>query len=384
MAWNEPGGGNRDPWRDKGGSQGPPELDEVVRKLQDKLGGLFGGGKTPRGGDGGGASRPGGGPSSVGLGLIGGIAFLVWVASGIYIVEPAERGVELRFGSFTQVTQPGPHWHLPYPIETVRSVNVDQISSFRHKAQMLTSDENIVDIEFTVQSRIQDPADYLFQDREPEKTLRDVTETVVRETIGKSRLDFILTEGRSSVQDSIKTGIQELLLQYRTGLEVTSVNMQPAKPPDQVKSAFDDAIKAREDKERIENQAEAYANEVVPNARGAAARRVEDAKGYQARVTAQAEGEASRFLSVMREYEKAPEVTRERLYLDAMQTVLESTGKVMLDAEGANNLMYLPLDRLMDRTNSGFSRSQQAPEGADQSQAPPEPVRDTQRGRRGR
>ncbi len=383
MAWNEPGGGNRDPWRDKGGSQGPPELDEVVRKLQEKLGGLFGGGKKPRG-EGGAPPSSGGGPSSVGLGLIAGIAFLVWLASGIYIVEPAERGVELRFGSFTQVTQPGPHWHLPFPIEEVKEVNVDQISSFRHKAQMLTSDENIVDIELTVQSRIQDAADYLFQDREPEKTLRDVTETLVRETIGKSRLDFILTEGRSSVQDSIRTGIQGLLNEYRTGLEVTSVNMQPAKPPEQVKSAFDDAIKAREDKERIENQAEAYANEVVPNARGAGARRVEDAKGYEARVIAKAEGEASRFLAVMREYAKAPEVTRERLYLDTLQSVLESTSKVMLDAEGSNNLMYLPLDRLMDRKSFGFPQSMQAPEGPGQSQAQQEPVRESQRGRRSR
>ena len=218
-----------------------------------------------------------------------------------YTVEPAERGVVMRFGAFKDITQPGPHFLVPF-IDQVMKVNVDQITSFSHKAQMLTKDENIVDIELTVQSRIQDAADYLFQDQNPEKTIRDATETAVRETIGKSKLDFILTEGRSSIADTIKTRAQELINLYRSGLEVTSVNTQPAKPPEQVKSAFDDAIKAREDKVRQENQAQAYANEVVPKARGAGARRVEAAKAYRDKVIAESEGEISRFLAVLTEY----------------------------------------------------------------------------------
>jgi membrane protease subunit HflK len=378
MAWNEPGGGNKDPWSGRGGDQGPPELDEVVRKLQEKLGGLFGGGKRPRRG-GGTPGRPG----FLGVGLIAGLIFVIWMLSGFYIVQPAERGVELRFGAYQEVTQPGLHWHLPYPVEDVLKVNVDEISSFRHKAQMLTRDENIVDVELTVQSRVQDPADFLFQDQEPIKTMKDATETSVRETIGKSKLDFILTEGRSSIQDAIQDAIQGLLNEYRTGLEITSVNMQPAKPPDQVKSAFDDAIKAREDKERLENEAEAYANEVVPKARGAAARRVADANAYRERVISEARGETSRFLSVLGEYEKAPEVTRQRLYLDAVEAVLGSTGKVMLDTEGGNNLVYLPLDRLLqsDRKPTKTSSDYRVPELTPSRQTS-SPEREVNRGRR--
>lgn len=253
----------------------------------------------------------------------------------------------MRFGAFKDITQPGPHLLVPF-IDQVMKVNVDQITSFSHKAQMLTKDENIVDIELTVQSRIQDAADYLFQDQNPEKTIRDATETAVRETIGKSRLDFILTEGRGSIADSIKTRAQELINLYRSGLEVTSVNTQPAKPPEQVKSASDDAIKAREDKARLENQAQAYANEVVPKARGAGARQVEAAKAYRDKVIAESEGETSRFLAVLTEYEKAPEVTRQRLYLAAVEEVLGRTNKVILDVQEGNSLMYLPIDKLIE------------------------------------
>ncbi len=351
MAWNEPGGNDKDPWSGRGGEQGPPDLDEVVKKMQERLGGLFGG----KGGDG-----DSGGPASIGPsgGNIKGIAAIVAVVlvivlavKSFYTVDPAERGVILRFGAYKEVTQPGPHFLIPF-VDQVVKVNVDQISSFRHKAQMLTSDENIVDIELTVQSRIQDAADYLFQDQNPEKTMRDATETAVRETIGKSKLDFILTEGRSSIAAQIKSRAQELINSYRSGLEVTSVNMQPAKPPEQVKSAFDDAIKAREDKARLENQAEAYANEVIPKARGGAARQVEDAKAYRDRVIAEAEGQTSRFLAVLAEYEKAPQVTRERLYLETVERMLENTNKVLLDVKEGNSLMYLPLDKLMQPQGS--------------------------------
>lgn len=352
MAWNEPGGDNKDPWSGKGGDQGPPDLDEVVKKMQEKLGGLFGGRKGPRG-VGPGGSIPSPGPAGMkGIAIVvGALLILLLGIKSFYTVEPAERGVVMRFGAFNSITGPGPHFLVPF-IDQVMKVNVDQITSFSHKAQMLTKDENIVDIELTVQSRIQDAADYLFQDQNPEKTLRDATETAVRETIGKSKLDFILTEGRGSIADSIKSRAQELINIYRSGLEVTSVNTQPAKPPEAVKSAFDDAIKAREDKARLENQAQAYANEVVPKARGAGARRVEAAKAYRDKVIAESEGETSRFLAVLTEFEKAPEVTRQRLYLDAVEEVLGRTNKVILDVKEGNSLMYLPIDKLIEGTQN--------------------------------
>jgi len=379
MAWNEPGGGNKDPWSGKGGDQGPPDLDEVVRKLQERLGGLFGGKKqAPPDQPGGGGGSPGlpGGLSSRSLGIAAAILFVVWLASGIYIIEPAERGVIMRFGSYVGMTEPGPHWHIPFPIERVETVNVDEISTFTHNAAMLTKDENIVDVELTVQSRIQDAADYLFQDQAPQKTLRDVTETVVRKTIGESKLDFILTEGRSAIASTIQERVQRLINQYKTGLEVTSINMQPAKPPDQVKEAFDDAIKAREDKERLENKAEAYANEIVPQARGEAARIEADAKAYRDKVIASAEGESSRFLAILAEYQKAPDVTRERLYLETMEQVLGENNKVLLDVPQGNSLMYLPLDQLMkQRTSKSDTSAQEVPA----SRMTQEPVARTER-----
>lgn len=390
MAWNEPGGDNKDPWSGKGRDQGPPDLDEVVKKMQEKLGGLFGGsGGSGSGskGNGGDSGSPLSGPGAGNLKRVGIILLVVvLVLLGIksfYTVEPAERGVVLRFGAYNEVTQPGPHFLVPL-IDEVVKVNVDQISSFRNKATMLTRDENIVDVELTVQSKIQDAADYLFQDQDPEKTLRDVTETAVRETIGKSDLDFILTEGRSSIANDIMQRAQELVNAYRSGLLITSVNMQPAKPPEQVKAAFDDAIKAREDKARQENQAEAYANEVVPRARGGAARQVEAAKAYRDKVIAEAEGETSRFLAVLTEYEKAPEVTRERLYLDTMEYVLSRTGKVIIDAKGGNSLMYLPLDKLMERPSDvTTARSQTTLPERPQKRADRErPTRDVNRSRR--
>jgi membrane protease subunit HflK len=377
MAWNEPGGGNKDPWSGKGGDQGPPDLDEVIKKLQEKLGGIFGGGKSSKGG-----SSGIHGPGSAGIGLIAGLIALVWLASGIYIIEPAERGVVLRFGAYAETTDPGPHWHIPFPVEEVVKVNVDQISSFNHKATMLTQDENIVDVELTVQSRIQDAADYLFQDQNPEKTIRDAIETAVREIIGKSKLDFILTEGRSAIAESIKTTAQGLIDSYKTGMEITSVNTQPAKPPEQVKSAFDDAIKAREDKERLENMAQAYANEVIPQARGEAARQVADAKAYKDRVIAEAEGQSSRFVAVLKEYQLAPQVTRERLYIDAVETVLSQSSKVLLDTAGGNSLMYLPLDKLIQQGGTTPSSSLPVTTSGTANQIPKRPEqRENSRGR---
>ncbi|NEX15414.1 MAG: FtsH protease activity modulator HflK [Halochromatium sp.] len=350
MAWNEPGGGNRDPWGSNqggpGNQGGPPDLDEIVRKLQERVSGLFGSqGSSSSGGGGGGPSAVDVSLKTIGI-IIAGL-FVVWLFTGIYIVAPAERGVVLRFGAYVKTTAPGPHWHIPWPIERVEIVNVDEISSFSHKAAMLTRDENIVDVELTVQSRIQDASNYLFQDQAPMKTLRDATETVVRKTIGGEKLDFILTEGRSAVAAMIQQGVQSLMDEYKTGLLVTSVNMQPAKPPEQVKDAFDDAIKAREDKERLENKAEAYSNEILPQARGEAARAIADAKAYRDRVIASAEGETSRFDAIRTQYEKAPEVTRERLYLETIESVLTGSNMVLIDVPQGNSLMYLPLDQIM-------------------------------------
>jgi len=375
MAWNEPGGGNRDPWSGKnGGDQGPPDLDEVVRKLQERLGGLFGGKKPsgggPSGGSGGGGfGLPGGGFSSRAIGIVAGILLVVWLASGIYIVEPAERGVVLRFGKYVDTTDPGPHWHIPFPVESVVTVNVDELSTFSHQAAMLTKDENIVDVELTVQSRIQDAADFLFQDQDLLNNLTDATETVVRKTIGGSKLDFVLTEGRGAIAITIQQRVQELMDKYKTGLLVTSINMQPAKPPEQVKEAFDDAIKAREDKERSENKAEAYSNQILPQARGEGARIVADAKAYRDKVIAESEGEASRFSAVLAEYLKAPEVTRQRLYLETMEQVLGESSKVMLDVkQGGNSLLYLPIDQMM-RQHPGAN----SPKASQPTIAPTEP-----------
>jgi len=352
MAWNEPGGsGGNDPWGGPGKNQGPPDLDEAMKKLQQRLSGLFGGG-------GGGSS--GGGGRAVGLALV--VLVAIWLLSGIYIIEPAERGVVTRFGAYVDTTMPGPHWHLPYPIEEVEVVNVDNIrtveigyrSGGRAKAGgsvpseslMLTQDENIVDVQFAIQYQIKDPKDYLFNVRNPDATLQQVAESAIREVIGKSKMDFVLTQGRSEISDRVEKLTQEVLDRYGAGLMVTSVNMQSAQPPREVKAAFDDAIKAREDEQRLKNEAEAYANDIIPKARGAAARMLEEASAYKERVVAQAEGEANRFMALLNEYKRAPEVTRERLYLESVEAVLSKSSKVMVDVENGNNLLYLPLDRL--------------------------------------
>jgi membrane protease subunit HflK len=393
MAWNEPGGGGKDPWGPQPGNQGgPPDLDEIVRNLQDRMKSLFGGDSDGSGGGPNGGLGGGFGGGSVGaraIGIILGVILVIWLATGIYIVDPAERGVVLRFGVYNRITQPGPHWHWPWPIEQAEIVNVDEISSFSHKASMLTQDENIVDVELTVQSRIEDAANYLFQDQNPEKTLRDATETVVRKTIGGSKLDFILTEGRSEVAAIIRERVQSLMREYKTGLLVTSVNMQPAKPPEQVKEAFDDAIKAREDKERSENKAEAYSNQILPQARGEAARVSADAKAYRDQVIAEAEGETSRFLAVLAEYRKAPEVTRQRLYIDTMQDVIGDSQKVLIDVPESNSLMYLPLEQMIKKASGEASSSNGGSSpGASNAGMPnsttPRPMRNVNRERRSR
>ncbi|HZA29335.1 MAG TPA: FtsH protease activity modulator HflK [Gammaproteobacteria bacterium] len=336
MVWNEPGGGRgKDPWEGRGGGE-PPDLDEVARKMKERFRGLFGGGQ----GNGG----------RFGLGILIALillALLIWEIT--YIIQPPERGVVLRFGAHVATLEPGLNFRLPRPIESVEVINVDQIRSFEHRGTMLTQDENIVDVELAVQYRIKDAQDYTFNVFRPDAALAQTHESATRTIIGKSKLDFVLTEGRAQISSEVKELTQQILDLYSAGVLITSVNMQPAKPPDEVKGAFDDAIKAREDEQRLINEAEAYQNEVTPRARGAAARITEDSHAYRSRVIVQAQGEANRFQQLLVEYEKAPEVMRRRLYLETMEAVLSSTPKVLVDAKGGNNLLYLPIDKLIER-----------------------------------
>jgi membrane protease subunit HflK len=353
VTWNMPGGNgekDRDPWgQRRRAASGPPDLDQIVRNIQRRLSNLFGGR---------------GGGSTFGIGLIAVIVLGLWLVSGFYVVQQGERGVVLRFGKYHAATMAGLHWHMPYPIERVEKVNVDKVSTIEigyrsdsrggrrkipREALMISGDENIIDIEFAVQYRIKDAAAYLFNVRDPEVTIGQATESAVREIVGKSTLDFALTEGRVSVSRDARKLLQEILDRYNTGIYIVTVETQKAQPPDQVKPAFDDAVKAREDEQRLKNEAEAYANDVVPRARGAAARLLQEADAYKASVIARAEGDARRFNQVYKAYAKAPAVTRERLYIEAMQQVLDSTTKIYIDQKGGNNLLYLPIDKLIGR-----------------------------------
>jgi len=360
MAWNQPGGnGGRDPWGTRGGGgQGPPDLDEALKKLQATLGRIFGGGKL----GGGGASFKGGGKT---VGLVAALAAIGWAIAGVYIVDPPEQAVVLRFGDYVRTEGPGPHW-VPFLVEGAEKVNVELVRSaeigFRRtgggqtsvpqEALMLTQDENIIDIKFTVQYRVKDAANYLFNVLDPDMTLRQATESAVREIVGKSAMDFVITEGRSAVAARAEELIQETLDRYGAGLHVTSVNMQAAQPPAEVQDAFSDAVKAREDEERLKNEARAYAADILPKARGEANAMRERALAYKQRVVAGAEGETDRFLKILREYQKAPDITRARLYLEAVESVMGNTSKVLVDLEGGNNIMYLPLDQLIKRSGA--------------------------------
>ena len=338
MAWNEPGGGNRDPWGGKGNDDGPPDLDEVARKLRERMSGLFGGGK-----------RGGGRPFPLRFVVL--LAVLAWVISGVYIVQPAERGVVLQLGKFHTLTLPGPHWYMR-GIDQVVLVDVDKLRTVSHRAKMLTKDENIVQVELAVQYQVKDAKEYVFQVRDPDYTLQEATESALREVIGNITMDDFLSGGRGKIVQQTKDLTQEMLDKYRTGLMLTSVNLQNPQPPQEVQDAFEDAIKAQEDEQRYKNQADAYAYDILPRARGDATRLREDANAYREQVVAKANGEASRFLSILSAYEKAPEVTRQRMYLDTMETVLSNTSKVVVQVKNGNNLLYLPLDKLLENRGS--------------------------------
>ncbi len=338
MAWNEPGKG-QDPWG--GGRQpgeGPPDLDEIWRKFRERFGGN--GSRGPGG-------PTGGGLGSTGIVLILLAAVTVWLFSGFYTVDSAERGVVLQFGKYHETTGPGLRWHVPYPIQKREIVNVDSVRSLNDRAQMLTEDENIVDVSIAAQYKISSAEDYLFKLRDQDDTLRQALRSAVREVVGKEGMDFLLTAGRDEVESRTRDLLQEMLDSYQSGMKVTEINLQDAQPPEPVQDAFADAIRAREDEQRAKNEAEAYANDILPKARGLAAREIAEAEAYRERVVAQAEGEATRFSLLLAEYEKAPQVTRKRLYLDTMESVLGSSSKILVDTEGSNQMLYLPLDQIL-------------------------------------
>jgi modulator of FtsH protease HflK len=351
--------GLNDPqWGRKKGNSGPPDLDQLWRNFNKKLNNLFkrkgNGGSGAGGGEAGGPKRYGGS-----IGLLIGLLLLLWIGSGFYIVNEGQRGIVLRFGKYVESTQAGLRWHLPYPIEIVEAVNVSQVrtveigyrnnvrSKVLKESLMLTDDENIIDIQFAVQYILKNPEEFLFTNREPENAVLQAAETAIREIIGKSKMDFVLYEGREQVAAKATELMQGILDRYKIGIAISKVTMQNAQPPEQVQAAFDDAVKAGQDRERQKNEGQAYANDVIPKAKGNAARLLEESEGYKQRVIASSEGEASRFKQVLVEYSKAPGVTRDRLYIDMMQQVLTNTSKIMVDQKGGNNLLYLPLDKLI-------------------------------------
>jgi modulator of FtsH protease HflK len=365
MAWNEPGP-NRDPWsQGPRRGNGPPDLDELLKRLKARFSGKGGGGGAP----GSGAGLPSGMMGLLALVLLG-----LWLASGFYVVDEQERAVVLRFGQHVGTSDPGLRWHIPWPVEREEVVNVTGVRSVRDQAVMLTRDENIIDVELTVQYRVMAIEDYVFNVADPDMTLRQAVKASLREVVGTSEMDFILTAGRQEVAIRTKQLLQDRLESYKTGLIVTEVNLQNAQPPQAVQSAFADAIKAREDQQRLKNEAEAYANDRLPRARGAAARLMEEAKGYREQVIARAEGDASRFTQLVREYRKAPKVTRERLYLDTMSQVLGANSKILVDVDSGSPVFYLPLDQLMKsapRSDSGATDLVTVPGVSGSRSAPP-------------
>ena len=352
--WGKRGGG--------GGQGGPPDLDEIWRNVNRRVNNLFSrksGGDSEDGG-----GRPGGGPSLPvgGAALLVILVLVVWLASGFYIVDEGRRGVVTRFGKYTETTLPGPRWHLPFPVESVDVVDFSQVKTIEvgyrntpknkveREAVMVTDDENIIDIQFAVQYNLKSAEDFVFNNRRPDQMVQYLAETAIREVVGRSKMDFALYEGREQIANQTKQLMQQMLDRYGTGVFVQTVTLQTVLPPDKVQAAFDDAVKAGQDRERLKNEGQAYANEVVPRARGMASRLLEEANGYESEVVQKAEGDASRFRSILTEYQKAPNVTRDRLYLDMMQSVLGSTSTVIVDQRnGSGSLLYLPLDRLMQQ-----------------------------------
>ncbi len=343
MAWNQPGGG-KDPW---GGGNTPPELDQALRELKEKFSGIFGGGGKGAGGDG----QPGGGGFAFFAGALLMIA-LVWSLFGIYQVDAKEKAVILRFGKYLETVGDGLHWNPPL-IDSRTIVRVTEERQYQVNEKMLTEDENIVELPLTVHYNIRDVKAFVLGVKEPELSLREATNSALRHVVGSSKLDDVVSTGREKLGDDVEARLQNYLDNYGTGIHIIKINIQEAKPPTEVKAAYDDVIKAREDQERLVNEAQAYANGIIPEARGRAQRVIEEATAYQSRVVAEAEGEAQRFEKLLGEYRKAPEVTRQRLYLEAVQKVMSSSTKVMVDVDGGNNMLYLPLDKMLSQQPAG-------------------------------
>ncbi len=399
MSLNDPnwGRGSRGPQGPGGGKEGPPDLDELWRNFNRRLNDLFGG----RGRRGGGGEEPPAPPSprqlGGGAGLLVALVVAVWLASGFYIVDAPSRGVVLTLGKFSEETGPGLRWRLPWPIQSHEIVNLSQVRTlevgYRNNVRakvlkeslMLTDDENIVDLQFAVQYLVTDARGNLFNVRRPDETAMQVAETAMREVIGKGRMDAILYESQVEFANRARDLMQQIHDRYQTGIEVSAVTIQNAQPPEQVQAAFDDAVKAGQDRERQKNEGQAYANDVIPRARGAASRLLQEAEGYKQRVIANAEGEASRFRQVLAEYSKAPAVTRERIYIETLQQILSSTNKILMDYRGSGNLLYLPLDKLMQQGGAAAPSESQASQRPAQTE-PPAPEagprsRETLRGR---
>lgn len=362
MAWNEPGnkGKDNDPWgggRGNGGNdQKPPDLDEVIKSVTRKLNSLFGGGKSG-GSSSGGSASGGGGFSS---GLFGGalvVLVLMWAAVGFYTVDESERGVVMRFGELREeVVQPGLRWNPPL-IDEVQKINVSRVNTRSYSRDMLTTDENIVNVSIELQYLIDDPVKFVVVVRDPEVSLDHAAESAIRHVVGGTTMDRVLTQGREDVAVEVRERLQRYMSNYDSGILISQVTVRNAQPPDAVQGAFDDVIKAREDEQRVQNEALAYANRVVPTARGEAQRIIEQANAYHDQVIARAAGEASRFEQLLAEYEKAPAVTRERLYIDAMQSVMTNSSKVLIDVEGGNNMFYVPLDKIIEQGNASRAAS---------------------------
>lgn len=349
MAWNDPQWGKND-------NAGPPDLDELWKRFNQRLNGMFGG----KGGGEPGKTGMGGSPFGL-AGMLVGLAFLVWLATGFYIVDAREKGVEQRFGRYTVSTGPGAHWRMPWPIETSRVINVNGVRNievgYRGKSKnlqeslMLTDDENIVDLQFGVQYNLKNAEDFMFVNRyenieDGDDVVRQAAEAAMREVVGKSKMDFVLNVGRAEVAAQAKRLMQEILDRYKTGINISQVNMQNVQAPEQVLAAFEDVQKANQDRDRLRNEAFAYSNDIVPRARGEAARLLQEAEGYKQQVVANAQGEAARFSQILAEYQRAPAVTRQRLYMETMQQVMNNTSKVVVDQKGNGSLIYLPLDKL--------------------------------------
>jgi membrane protease subunit HflK len=352
--------------------EGPPDLDQLWRDFNARLNRLFGQ-KNGGGGDNGGGYRPDMKGIGGTAGAVAVVVLLIWLASGAFIVQEGQTGVVTTFGKVSRVTGAGFNWRWPYPFQANETVNVSQVrtaeigyrSTVKNKqpreALMLTDDENIIDIQFAVQYTLKDPVAWLFNNRDQDETVRQVAETAIREVVGKSKMDFVLYEGREKVANDVQQLMQQIVDRYALGAHITNVTMQGVQPPEQVQSAFDDAVKAGQDRARARNEGEAYANSVIPSARGNAFRLMQEAEAYRAMVTENATGNAARFSQVLVEYQKAPGVTRDRMYIDTMQKIFTSASKVMIDAKTGSNLLYLPLDKLIAQSAAGEPGSKSGP-----------------------